>query len=86
MKLSTNTKYFHDELGLKKTIDILATAGFEAIDFNADLPEYHTDAHDAEFYREVRTYAAERGIVFTQTHAPFATSFADEEQTKRRFG
>ena len=33
MKLSSNMMRFHNELGLKKTIDVFAQAGFEAIDF-----------------------------------------------------
>ena len=44
MKLSSNFIRFHDEFGLEKTIDIFSKAGYEAIDFNADLKEYHTDA------------------------------------------
>ncbi|MBQ8510675.1 MAG: hypothetical protein IJ493_12280 [Clostridia bacterium] len=55
------------------------------IDFNADLPEYHTDAHNIDFYKEIRAYAADRGIVFAQTHAPVATSFTDEARTNKRF-
>lgn len=86
MRLSTNFIRFHDEFGLKNTIDIFSKAGFEGIDFNADLTEYYTDAHDKEFYVNIKEYANSKGIVFAQTHAPFASSFADEEKTKKRFG
>ena len=85
MKLSSNFINFHNELGLVKTIDVFSEAGFEAIDFNADLQEYYTDAHDKEFYEKTRKYAQEKGIVFSQTHAPFASSFLDEERTAIRF-
>ncbi len=85
MKISSNIIRFHDELGLKKTIDVFSNAGFEAIDFNADLQEYYTDAHDAAFYREIKDYANARGIVFDQTHAPFVSSFEEEDKTKQRF-
>ena len=54
MKLSSNFIRFHDELGLLKTIDVFSKAGFEAIDFNADLTEYYTDAHDKAFYEDVK--------------------------------
>ena len=86
MKITSNFICFHDKFGLKKTIDIFSDAGFEGIDFNADLKEYYTDIHDDAFYKEIQSYANARGIVFDQTHAPFATSFADADQTKQRFG
>lgn len=85
MKLTTNFINFHNEFGWKKTIDVFSEAGFTGIDFNADLEEYYTDVHDENFYKEAKQYAADKGIVFAQTHAPFASSFADEERTKQRF-
>ena len=85
MKISSNFIRFHNELGLKNTIDVFSEAGFEGIDFNADLEEYYTDIHDKEFYKSIREYANDKGIVFAQTHAPFASSFMDEEKTKKRF-
>ena len=36
MFLTTNFILFHDVLGLEKTVDVLAKAGFEGIEFNAD--------------------------------------------------
>jgi len=85
VKLSSNIIKFHNELGLKKTIDVFSEAGFEEIDFNADLEEYHTDMHDENFYRSIKKYAKDKGIGFAQTHAPFASSFTDKEKTKQRF-
>ena len=85
MKLSSNLIRFRNELGLKNTIDIFSDAGFEGIDFNCDLEEYYTDAHDEAFYRNIKKYAEEKGIVFAQTHAPFGSSFLDAEKTKMRF-
>ena len=86
MRLFTNMIRFHDEFGIRKMIDIYAAAGYDGIDFNADLEEYYTDAHDEDFYRDIRKYAGDKGLVFGQAHAPFASSFADEERTKQRFG
>ena len=86
MKLSSNFIYFHDELGLYKTIDIFSEAGFEGIDFNLDLAEYYSGAKDAEFFINTRKYAEERGIKFYQAHAPFASSYTDSEQSEKRFG
>ena len=86
MLLTTNFILFHDALGLEKTVDVLAKAGFEGIEFNADLKEYYTDAHDERFYREFGAYAAGKGAPITQAHAPFPSAFADNEaRTERRF-
>lgn len=85
MKISSNIICFHDELGLTKTIDIFAEAGFEGIDFNTDLKEYYTDAHDEAFYKSVKQYANDKGIIFEQTHAPFGSSYTDEARTAQRF-
>ena len=86
MKISSNFINFHNELGLKNTIDIFSEAGFEGIDFNADLEEYYTDVHDEKFYKDIKKYANDKGIVFSQTHAPFGSSFTEEEKTINRFG
>ena len=86
MKLSSNFIRFHDEFGLKKTIDIFSDAGFEAIEFNTDLNEYYNDTHNGKFYKDIKAYANDKGIVFGQAHAPFASSFPDEAKTKQRFG
>ncbi|MBR6633877.1 MAG: sugar phosphate isomerase/epimerase [Clostridia bacterium] len=86
MKISSNFIRFHNELGLKKTIDVFSKAGFEAIDFNADFQEYYTDVHNKDFYQSIKEYAGDRGIVFSQTHAPFSSSYVDEKKTERRFG
>lgn len=85
MKLSTNVMGFYQFFGMEKTIDIFARVGFAAIDFNLDLPEYIEKGQDPAFFKALRSFASQRGISFTQTHAPFASSFKDEEKTAQRF-
>lgn len=85
MKLASNVIRFYHTFGIEKTIDIFAEAGFDGIDFNADLEEYYDDTHDKEFYKNLRRYAESKGIIFSQAHAPFASTFADKEQTEKRF-
>lgn len=85
MLLSTNLHKFHGAFGLTKTIDILAEAGFQGVDFNTDLEEYHTDAHSPEFYQQIREYANDKGIGFYQTHAPFLTGFPDMAVREQHF-
>lgn len=85
MKLSTKTGYLEGKFGIKKTIDLLADAGFDAIDFTLEKAEYCSDTHDKSFYTELRDYAQSKGVYFNQAHGPDGSSFADEERTKKRF-
>lgn len=86
MKLASNVIRFYHTFGIEKTIDIFAEAGFDGIDFNSDLKEYYDDTHDKVFYKNLKKYAENKGICFSQAHAPFASTFADKEQTEKRFG
>ena len=72
-------------MGLEKTIDLFSEVGFEAIDFNLDKEPYYADTLDQDFFRNIRAYAAGKGIVFTQTHAPFPSGFPEEKSNRRRF-
>jgi len=85
MKLSTNVIRFHPEFDIYKALDIFAEAGFDAVDFNEDLKGYYTGDHDKDFYLKVKEYAKSKGITFDQAHAPFPSSYEDEEKTKARF-
>lgn len=75
----------HDTFGMKETFDVFAKAGFEGIDFNNDVAEYCTDEHDEKYYRELGEYAKSRGVAICQAHAPFASSYTDEERSAKRF-
>ena len=86
MLLTSNFILFHDELGVEKTIDVFAEAGFEGIEFNADLAEYCDATHDEAFYKNLGKYAKEKGVPITQAHAPFPSSYPDDEtRTEQRF-
>ena len=86
MLLTTNVILFHNELGLSKTIDVFAEAGFEGIEFNTDLAEHYDNTHGEDFYRQIGAYAKEKGVPITQAHAPFPSSYADDEaRTAKRF-
>lgn len=86
MLLSANVVRLHDAFGIKRTLDLFAQAGFRGIDFNNDIAEYCTAEHDARFYRELGAYAAARGLAICQAHAPFPSSYADEQRSEQRFG
>ena len=75
----------HDAFGIKGTFDVFADTGFQGIDFNNDVGEYYTGEHDKAFYTDLGNYAREKGITVCQAHAPFPSSFPDEERTAKRF-
>ena len=49
MKITTNIMLFYQAVGLEKTIDIFADAGFDGIEFNTDLKEYHDGTYDRAY-------------------------------------
>ena len=85
MLLSANMIRLHDTFGIEKMFDIMASAGIEGIDFNNDVAEYCTTEHDEEFYRELGKYAASRGVAICQAHAPFPSSYVEEDKSAKRF-
>lgn len=86
MKLSANTSRFAKTYGLKKAVDMFADAGFDALDFSEFHEEFYTTAHDEAFYRDIRSYAEGRGLYFNQAHAPFPSSYMEDEKTEETFG
>lgn len=85
MLLSANMIRFHDAFGMKQTFDIFAQAGIQGIDFNNDVAEYCTKEHDEQFYVELAKYAKQKGVAICQAHAPFPSSFAEQEKNEKRF-
>lgn len=85
MRLSTTTGELAKVFGFNKCIDILADAGFDCADFSQfDECVYGADLNK-DFFTEWRKYAEDKGVFFNQSHAPFSSSFKDEEKTKKRF-
>ena len=85
MLLSANMIKIHDTFGMRETFDVFAAAGIRGIDFNNDVAIYHTDELGKDFYTELAAYAKSRGVAICQAHAPFASSYLDEERTQKRF-
>jgi len=85
MLLSANMIRIHNTFGIKETFDVFAKAGFEGLDFNNDVAEYSSDKYDVHFYRDLAKYAASKGIAVCQAHAPFPSSYNDEEKNEKRF-
>lgn len=85
MLLSANMIRIYDAFGMRETFDVFAQAGIEGIDFNNDIAEYCTREHGEEFYRELGQYAKEKGVAICQAHAPFPSSYKEEDKTAKRF-
>jgi len=85
MKLSANMIRLYQTYGFQKMIDVFSEANVPGIDFNADLPDFYAKAHNKTYYDDILKYARDKGVEFVQAHAPFASSFDDEEQTRQRF-
>ena len=85
MLLSANMIRIHDVFGIKETFDLFAGAGIEAIDFNCDVPKYCTPDLDENFYRNLGEYAREKGVEIGQAHAPFPSSYKEEDKNEKRF-
>ena len=88
MKLIMNTSHLPERVGgMEKTIDLIAEAGFDGIDFSAAASEefYTEGAHPDSYYTDLRAYAEAKGLSFVQAHAPHGSSFTDEMKTEKRF-
>ncbi len=85
MKLSTTTVPLRNHFNLKETIDILAEAGFDAVDFSQTSKEFYEEKPNKNYYAEIRKYTEDKGLCFNQSHAPFHSSSENEEWNKKRF-
>ncbi len=85
MRLSSTTDRLQEKFGIYKAIDVLSEAGYDAIDFSQFDKEIYAADYGREYYTEMRKYAEDKGLVFNQSHAPFASSFEDKEKTAKRF-
>ena len=85
MLLSANMIRIHNVFGMKETFGVFAKAGIQGIDFNNDVKEFYSDEHDEAYYHALGGHAAEVGVAICQAHAPFPSSYVEEEKTQKRF-
>ncbi len=89
MLLSTQTDYLARKFGHKRAIEIIADAGFDAIDLTMfelkgeDSPFLHDDYQ--AYALSLKRVAEGRGLVFNQAHAPFPSSKIDEAYNTMMF-
>ena len=85
MLLSTNTARMLQYVPANELVDMIRTAGFTAMDFSFFDEKWYSEEQEENFFSELRKYAEGVGIRFNQAHAPFHSSYPDEEQTQSRF-
>ncbi len=90
MILSTNTNILAEKFGHKKTIEMIADAGFDAYDMsffgyhNVDENPFYGKGY-IEYAKDLRAFADAKGVKCNQAHAPFGSSFGDPQQDADRF-
>lgn len=87
MKVSTSTHNILTRFGMRKAFDIIADAGFEAIDYgmfhlspNKEVFTKYSDKRFSNYFRDVKKEASARGLEICQCHAPFPLKVYDEEK------
>lgn len=85
MNVTTNIMGFYQTVGLERTIEIFAQAGFQGIEFNNDRKEFYTHEHDRSYYEAIRQKTEALGLNFPQAHMPFPSSGMDVDLTRQRF-
>lgn len=85
MRLSTTSGELAKFFGFEKAVDILAAAGYDCIDFSQFDEYVYAREYSKDFFINLRKYAEDKGLCFNQSHAPFGSSYVDENKTKKRF-
>ena len=81
MKLSTTTHYLNSLYGEKKAIGMIASAGFDAVDFSMLKFDDPKGILQQEDYRKeaekIRKIVEKAGLTVNQCHAPYNFNFSD---------
>jgi len=90
MRLSAHTElYYLKNFSCEETVELLAEAGFDAIDFSFFNEEFYNEATNSVEFKErflrLRALAEEKGLCFNQAHAPFPTGSKDKVEEEKIF-
>ena len=90
MQVSSTNSPLLSRFSPEEAVELMYKAGFDAIDFSFHANAcFYNEESDSPAFKErllnLRSMAEAKGMRFNQAHAPFASSFKDEEQTARRF-
>ena len=85
---SSISRPYLNTFGVEKSIELMANAGFDAIDFPFGgkycSPETDSDAFK-EYFLKIREMIQEKGLHFNQAHAPAPSSHIDETRDQELF-
>ncbi len=84
MILSTHTLTVYGHFDIKETFDKIAKAGFAGVDFNFDAGDFCL-INDKQYFLDLRKYAEDKGLTIHMAHAPWPSSFNNEEETEEAF-
>lgn len=86
MVLSTTTAMLDKKFGEKKAIEIIAKAGFDAVDLSLCGMREEDNIFNGDDYREkakeLLEIARQNGVFFNQAHAYFPSSFTEDQKTE----
>lgn len=85
MKVSQSNGSLLGKFSDEKVIDMMADAGFDAIDFGFFQEKYYNKDATRKHFLYIKEYAESKGVYFNQAHAPFPTSVADDKRTEEIF-
>ena len=89
MILSTQTDYLGRKFGEERAIEIIAEAGFDAVDLSMfgmkDDSSVFLKNNYKEFAEKLKETAQSKGVFFNQAHAPFPSSKNDNEYNLKIF-
>lgn len=85
MLLSTSIAIYLHQFSPEETVDMLAEAGFTALDFGFFNPRYYAKELDGHFFTELRKKAEDNGLVFNQAHAPVSVECRKTGERRRDF-
>lgn len=84
MILSSTTNSLDGKFGYERAIDILANAGFDAIDISLTKMGQEDCPFNGEDYKEFAAHLVEvakkKGVYFNQAHAYYHSSYLDEKK------
>ena len=83
--LSVENMIIRRRIGDKAAVDLLKEAGFTGIDYSLcgmeDWDAVAGSKNALSYAEDLRRYAEDRGIVFSQSHAPFTFKYGMEKST-----
>lgn len=85
MLLSTSIAIYLHQFSPEETVDMLAEAGFTALDFGFFNARYYAKDLDGRFFTELRKKAEDKGLVFNQAHAPFPSGVGKPDRDEEIF-